>query len=141
VYAPLGHNFVRTMRRLGAERNELRVVYDQVGAPTYARDLAAALLTIVDRRARGQATAGQWSDVYNFANEGVTSWYDFALSILEDSGIDCRVEPILSAGFPTPAQRPPFSLLNKDKIKAAFGLSIPHWRESLRHCLGRMEGL
>jgi dTDP-4-dehydrorhamnose reductase len=134
VYSSFGHNFVKTMQRLGRERDELRVVFDQVGAPTYARDLARMILhTLADEGLRKN------QGVYNFCNHGVTSWYDFALAIHEISGIQCRVVPILSAEYPTPASRPPYSVLDKSKFERDFGLPIPHWREALRECLGKME--
>ncbi len=138
VYSPFGHNFVKTMLRLGRERPVVRVVYDQIGAPTYARDLARALLTIVERAEAGQAPADAWGQVYHYANEGVCSWYDFAMAIFERCCIQCPVEPIESVDFPTPAPRPPFSVLNKDKIKDRFQLQIPHWRDSLQDCLERL---
>lgn len=132
IYGISGQNFVKTMLRLGRERGQLRVVYDQVGAPTYAADLARALLIIVEQIDRGLAG---WPGIYNYANEGVTSWYDFSKAIFEISGTECRVEPVLSRDFPTPAKRPHFSVLDKEKIKSTFGLDIPQWRESLHRCL------
>lgn len=129
VYSSYGHNFVKTMLRLGRERPELRIVYDQIGTPTYARDLAAASLQLLAAPPAG-------GGVYNFANEGVTSWYDFALATFELAGITaCRVVPIESADYPTPARRPHYSVLNKSRIKQAFGLRLPHWREALGRCL------
>lgn len=132
VYAAEGHNFVNTMLRLGRERSELRVVFDQVGTPTFAPDLAAAVLDILSRVAGGTLPASALEGIFHYSNEGVASWYDFALAVFEYSGINCRVIPIESADYPTPAQRPPYSVLNKSKIKTTFGLQIPHWRESLR---------
>ncbi|MCB9353607.1 MAG: dTDP-4-dehydrorhamnose reductase [Lewinellaceae bacterium] len=130
VYSPFGANFVKTMLRLGTERSELKVVFDQIGTPTYAPDLAAAILSIIK-----QSEKTSFSGIWHYSNEGVTSWYDFARAIFEIRGIDCRVRPIVTAEYPTPAARPPFSVLNKAKIKDAFGLEIPHWRESLQQCL------
>ena len=139
LYAHHSHNFVRTMLRLGAERPELNVVYDQVGTPTYAPDLAAAVLNIIrlveEKTVARESLAGIW----HYSNEGVTSWYDFALAIMELRGLSCRVNPIETKDFPLPAARPPFSVLNKAKIKTTFGLDIPHWRESLVRCLAQME--
>lgn len=135
VYAEFGHNFVQTMLRLGRERDQLRVVFDQVGSPTYAPDLARGVLEILRKAERKEVALEALNDIYNYSNEGVASWYDFALAIFELTEIDCQVEPIETRDFPTPAQRPPFSLLNKAKIKDTFGLAIPHWRESLRICL------
>jgi dTDP-4-dehydrorhamnose reductase len=132
VYSYFGHNFVKTMLRLGRERGQLRVVFDQIGSPTYARDLAEAMLRMVENA----STPG---GVYHYSNEGVCSWYDFAHAIFEMGGVECRVEPIRSTEFPTPAKRPPFSLLDKSKTKRAFDLDVPYWRDSLRHCLSRLE--
>lgn len=138
LYSIYGHNFVKSMLRLGKEREELAVVFDQVGAPTYARDLARALLDIIHQRAEGKVDSQSWSNIYHYANEGVASWYDFALAVFERCGIHCTVHPILSKDFPTPARRPTYSLLDKSKIKETFNLSIPHWRDSLQDCLERM---
>jgi dTDP-4-dehydrorhamnose reductase len=135
VYAAHGHNFVNTMLRLGAERPELRVVFDQIGTPTYAPDLAAGALHIIQKMDRQALDSGAFSGIWHYSNEGVCSWYDFAKAIFEHQKIPCRVVPIESKDFPTPAQRPPFSVLNKGKIKAAFGLDIPHWQDSLKECL------
>lgn len=131
VYSPYGHNFLRSMLRLGRERAQLRVVYDQVGSPTAADDLAAASLQM--------ALAGARAGVYNYSHEGVCSWYDFAAAIFELAGIDTELLPIESADFPTPARRPSFSVLNKAKIKQDFGLHIPHWREGVRRVLNELE--
>lgn len=133
VYSSFGKNFVKTMRRLGAERTDLGVVFDQVGTPTYAADLAAAIVAILP-----QMTPGM-KEVYHYSNEGVTSWYDFAVAIMEESGLSCAVRPIESAEYPTRAVRPSFSVLNKAKIKKAFGLSIPHWRDGLKRCVKKLE--
>lgn len=138
VYAPFGHNFVRTMLRLGSERPELQVVYDQVGTPTYAPDLAKAVLTILRQLQEGQIRPEHLKGVWHYANEGVTSWYDFAQAIFDMRDLPCKVNPILSLQYPTPAERPLYSVLNKAKIKSAFGLHIPHWRESLAVCLAAM---
>ena len=132
VYSSFGKNFVKTMRRLGAERDSLGVVFDQVGTPTYAADLASAIVAMLPQIAPGM------KDVYHYSNEGVTSWYDFAVAIMEESGLSCAVRPIESADYPTRAARPAFSVLNKAKIKKDFGLSIPHWRDGLKRCLTAM---
>jgi len=134
VYSSYGRNFVKTMARLGTERDQLRIVYDQVGAPTYARDLAQAIFRLIKN--------GEYSKkpgTYNYSNEGVTSWYDFALSIFTWLDIDCQVEPIRSAEYPTPAKRPTYSVLDKQLFKDTFDQAIPHWQESLWACLD--EGL
>lgn len=135
VFSSFGHNFVKTMLRLGQERPELRVVCDQIGTPTYARHLALALLMAIASAESGAIDRDLLRGVYHFSNEGVASWYDFALAIFEMSGLSCAVLPIETSEYPTPARRPPYSVLNKSKWKTAFGQSIPHWREGLRECL------
>ncbi len=132
VYSAFGSNFVKTMRRLGAERESLGVVFDQVGTPTYAADLAAAIVAVLP-----QITPGT-KEIYHFSNEGVTSWYDFACAIMEMSGLPCTVRPIESVEYPTRAARPAYSVLNKAKIRRDFGLPIPHWREALKRCLSEL---
>lgn len=135
VYSPYGNNFVKTMLRLGRERTHLSVVADQIGSPTYAPDLAAAVLQIIQQVEAGALPKASIAGVWHYANEGVASWYDFAASIFELSNIPCQVRPIATEEYPTPARRPPFSVLDKSKIKAAFGLEISHWRERLKACL------
>ncbi len=129
VYSVYGNNFVKTMRRLGAERSELNVVADQVGTPTNARDLAKCILDIVPVLKNSQ------TELYHFSNEGVCSWYDFAVAIMEISGLDCQVNPIPSSQYPTPVKRPFYSVLDKGKIKRDFGIQVVHWRTSLQRCL------
>jgi dTDP-4-dehydrorhamnose reductase len=135
VFSSFGHNFVKTMLRLGKERPELRVVCDQIGTPTYARHLALALLRAIASAESGAIDRDLLRGIYHFSNEGVASWYDFALAIFEMSGLSCVVLPIETSEYPTPARRPPYSVLNKTKWKMTFGQSIPHWREGLRECL------
>ncbi len=135
VYSSFGNNFVKTMLRLSQERAELKVIYDQVGSPTYARDLAFFILTALHKIEKGDLQIATVSGIYNFSNEGVTSWYDFAKNIFEIKNISCKVSPIRSADFPTAATRPPFSLMDKSKLKAAFGVEIPYWKDSLLECL------
>ena len=135
VYSSFGHNFVKTMLRLGQERDQLNVVFDQIGTPTYARDLAKAILEIIQQVEQQEVPANQLRGIFHYSNEGVTSWYDFAVAIFKLEQINCRVNPIESKDYPTPAQRPPFSLLNKAKIKSSFNLEIPHWEASLQNCL------
>ena len=132
VYSSFGNNFVKTMLRLGAERDELGIIYDQIGSPTYARDLAAAMLRLTESDAFFQ------SGIYHYSNEGVCSWYDFAHAIFEMSGTEVNLRPILTTQYPTPAERPPFSLLAKEKFRATFDMQIPYWRDSLRRCLGEL---
>lgn len=133
VYSAFGNNFVKTMLRLGRERDELGVVFDQVGSPTYARDIARAVLDLLGRLKNGG------TQIYHYSNEGVCSWYDFAKAIFELSATGCRVNPIETKAYPTPAPRPHYSVLNKTKIKAAFGMDIPYWRDSLKECLDAMK--
>jgi dTDP-4-dehydrorhamnose reductase len=130
VYSAHGNNFVKTMLKLGRERGHLRIVYDQIGAPTYAKDLALlALQVLSDEKHRTQ------KGIYNYCNQGVTSWYDFALAIFEYGNVACTADPILSVEYPTPAARPPYSVLDKGKFTADFGLHIRHWRVALQECL------
>lgn len=129
VYSSFGNNFVKTMLRLGKERDQLSVIFDQIGSPTYARDLARAMLSIITQNVE------PFRGIYHYSNEGVCSWYDFAHAIFELQDLDCQLLPIETSEYPTPAQRPAFSLLNKQKIKTTFGLEIPHWRDSLTACL------
>ena len=132
LYSTFGHNFVKTMIRLGMERKEIGVVADQVGTPTYARDLASALLTIVEK--------GIKPGVYHYTNEGVASWYDFTKAIHRIYGIQgCNVKPLHTDEYPTPAKRPHYSILDKTKIKKTFGIEIPHWEESLKDCIEMLE--
>lgn len=133
VYSSFGNNFVKTMLRLGRKLEQLRVIYDQIGTPTYARDLAAAILHIIKQIE--QKKVSNFGGIYHYSNEGVTSWYDFALSIFEIKNIDIEVHPIETKDYPTPATRPHFSVMNKEKIRTAFDLQIPHWRKSLIDCL------
>ena len=135
LYSLYGQNFLITMLRLGAERPAIGVVFDQVGTPTYAPDLAAAVLQIIQKVENGQVERALIAGIWHYSNEGVTSWYDFAKAIFEIKKLPCRVNAIESKDFPTPVERPPYSVLNKGKIKEAFGLEIPWWRESLNKCL------
>lgn len=132
VFDARSRNFVTTMRRLGAERDRLGVVADQVGSPTAAADLAAALLAMVASERLGECTGG----IYHYANAGVCSWYDFAHAIMAEAGLHCEVEPITTTDYPTPAARPAYSVLDTRKIRRDFGLRIPHWRDSLARVLG-----
>lgn len=132
VYSEFGKNFVKTMLKLMSEREELSVVSDQVGSPTYAADLAAAILHII--------SSGKWqAGIYNYSNEGVISWYDFAVAIKELAGSNCKVNAIPTSAYPTPAKRPAYSVLDKSKIMATFDLPIPGWKKSLVTCLKRIK--
>lgn len=140
VYSALGQNFVKTMLRLGQERPSINVVADQIGSPTYAPDLATTVLQIVEKVEQGIVAGDSLPGIWHYSNEGVASWYDFAVAIFDLRRIPCHVTPIETKDYPTPAQRPPFSVLNKAKIKAAFQVEIPHWRKSLEKCLAELVG-
>lgn len=135
VYSPFGNNFVKTMLRLGSERDFLSVVFDQIGTPTYAPDLAATVLQLIEKTHLTQIPVEHLTGIWHYSNEGVASWYDFAQAVFDIRGLPCRLFPIETKDYPTPAERPPFSVLNKAKIKTRLGVSIPHWRESLVRCL------
>lgn len=131
LYSEYANNFVKTMLRLGRERDELRVIWDQAGTPTYAIDLAGCLLTIIEQQ-------NQQYGIYHYSNEGLTSWYDFAVAIFELGKVDVRTVPIRTAEYPTKATRPAYSVMDKSSVKKALNISIPHWRESLQTCMGRL---
>ncbi len=131
LYSEYGNNFVKTMLKLGADRDELNIIADQIGTPTYAIDLAQAILTVIES---GKTAYG----VYHYSNEGVASWYDFAKSIFDLSGTAVKLLPIPTSKYPTRAVRPKFSVMDKTKIKETFSLEIPHWRDSLCVCVNRL---
>mgnify|MGYP000148084030 FL=1 len=131
LYSEYGNNFMKTVLRLGKERDELRFIFDQVGTPTYAGDLAVAMLAVLERAEAGKFIPG----IYHFSDEGVCSWYDFTVKILQIAGMNNRVIPIETKDYPTPASRPHYSVLNKGKIKSTYGLTIPHWETSLAYCM------
>lgn len=135
LYSTTGHNFVKTMLKLGRENKEIRVVSDQVGTPTYASDLAEAIVGILRSR--------QWTPgIFHFTDEGVCSWYDFSKAIFRYAGIrNCKVIPINTEDYPTAAVRPPYSVLDKTTIKKTYGIEIPHWEESLALCIARLSAL
>ncbi|MGJ0335437.1 dTDP-4-dehydrorhamnose reductase [Aliarcobacter cryaerophilus] len=132
VYSYYGNNFVKTMLRLGKEKEELGVIFDQVGTPTYAKDLAITILDIIPQ------IDNEKVEIYNYSNEGVLSWYDFAKEIMKMAKLNCKINPIETYQYPTPAKRPHFSLLNKSKIKSKFNLEIPYWKDGLDDCLKRL---
>ncbi len=133
LYSRFGNNFVKTMIRLGEEKDSLRVVFDQIGTPTFAGDLATAVLEIIRKSEQDEE---HWiPGIYHYSNEGVCSWYDFAIAIHRFAGISCHVEPVESKDFITLASRPHFSVLNKAKIRGTFGMTIPYWRDSLEKCI------
>ncbi|MCW5906979.1 MAG: dTDP-4-dehydrorhamnose reductase [Chitinophagales bacterium] len=132
VYSSFGNNFVKTILRLCKERDSLNVVSDQIGSPTYARDLAAAILNIVQRE--------KWvSGLFHYSNEGVASWYDFAIAIRDYAELKTSINPIETSQYPTPAVRPKYSVLNKRKFKETFGIAIPYWRDSLKQCVNLLK--
>lgn len=131
LYSTFGNNFVKTMLRLGRERDRLGVVFDQIGTPTYARDLARAIQTAIDQ--------GVVPGIYHFSNEGVCSWYDFTVAIHRLAGIStCHVSPLHTGEYPAKAPRPAYSVLDKTKIKRTYGIVIPHWEESLQECVEKL---
>ncbi|MCH9740755.1 MAG: dTDP-4-dehydrorhamnose reductase [Epsilonproteobacteria bacterium] len=129
VYSSFGANFVKTMLRLGREKESLGVIFDQIGTPTYARDLAKTILEILPK------IENKTIEIYNYSNEGVLSWYDFAKEIMRMAKLDCTINPIETRAYPTPAKRPHYSILNKSKIKDKFNITIPFWKDSLDECL------
>ena len=133
LYSSFGNNFVKTIIRLGREKSELGVIFDQIGTPTYARDLAVAIFAAIDK--------GIVPGIYHYSNEGVISWYDFAKAVHRMAGITtCRVRPLHTSEYPTPAARPHFSVLDKTKIKQTYALDIPYWEESLAECILQLLG-
>ena len=131
LYSTFGNNFVKTMIRLGKEKPELGVIFDQIGTPTYARDLAVAIFAAIEQ--------GIVPGVYHFSNEGVISWYDFTKAIHRIAGITtCHVRPLHTSEYPTPAKRPHYSVLDKTKIKSVYGIEIPYWEESLQACIAKL---
>ena len=131
LYSTFGNNFVKTMIRLGQEKPELGVIFDQIGTPTYAGDLAAAIMAAINH--------GIVPGIYHFSNEGVISWYDFTKAIHRIAGItSCHVKPLHTAEYPTPAARPHYSVLDKTKIKQTYGIEIPYWEESLEKCVAKL---
>lgn len=136
LYSEYGRNFCRTMMKLTAEKPQVNVVFDQTGTPTYALDLAQAITTILERESwRGN------TGIYNYSNEGVCSWYDFAMTIRKMAGHEaCQINPCHSSEYPSPVKRPAYSVLDKSKFKQTFHLSIPHWAESLLKCVNNLKG-
>jgi len=133
LYSPYGRNFVKTMFRLTEERDSLKVVFDQIGTPTYAHDLATLIAAIIDNDRLGD------TGIYHFSNEGAISWYDFAKAISETGGTICDIQPCHTEEYPSKAQRPRFSVLDKTKVKDTFGITVPYWRDSLVDCIKRIK--
>jgi len=130
LYSEFGHNFLKTMIKYGKEKEELRVVFDQIGTPTYASSLARGILHMLHSDVEIEG-----NQIYHYSNEGVCSWYDFAKEIMEEAQINCKILPIESTDYPLPAPRPFYSVLNKAKIKKEFGISIPYWRDDMKECI------
>jgi dTDP-4-dehydrorhamnose reductase len=137
LYSSYGNNFVKTMLRLGNEKENLGVIFDQVGTPTYARDLAKTCLEILT--GVNSAKISKNGNLYHYSNEGVASWYDFAISIMELGGKNCKVNPIQTKDYPTLAKRPQYSVLNKSEIKTDFKIEIRYWRDSLKECIEKIK--
>ncbi|WP_298948322.1 dTDP-4-dehydrorhamnose reductase [uncultured Polaribacter sp.] len=136
LYSAYGNNFVKTMIRLGSEKEKLNVIFDQIGSPTYAGDLANTCLVILSNEQNRIDKAGK---VYHFSNEGVASWYDFATAVMKINKLDCEVLPLETKDYPTLAKRPHYSVLNKTKIKKNFKITIPYWRDSLEKCIQKLN--
>jgi len=137
LYSVYGNNFVKTMLRLGNEKKSIQVVSDQKGTPTYAKDLAKMCLDILSDAS--STNLSKKGSLYHYSNEGVTSWYDFSVAIMELGNIDCKVIPIETKDYPTQARRPLYSVLDKSKIKSDFKVTIPHWRDSLANCIKKIN--
>ena len=137
LYSAYGNNFVKTMLRLGNERDELGVIFDQVGTPTNAFDLAKTCLEILSYNK--ETNINSKGSLYHFSNEGVASWYDFSIAIMTLGKVNCHVKPIETKDYPTPAKRPHFSVLNKSKIKNDFKIEIPYWKDSLKDCIEKIK--
>jgi dTDP-4-dehydrorhamnose reductase len=141
VYSSVGNNFVKTMLRLMKERESIQVVSDQLGCPTYAGDLAAAIMQIIEQANENTELLNQQgasAHIFNYSNQGVINWYQFALAIKELSGSSCAVDPILSSQYPTPAKRPQYSVMDTSKIQQTFHLAIPYWKDSLIKCISKL---
>ena len=133
LYSSFGNNFVKTIIRHAAEKESLRVVFDQTGTPTYAADLAGSIMNIISGVIRNQIAMN--AGIYNYSNEGVCTWYDFAVEIIHEADLSCIVNPVLTRDYQSVARRPAYSVMDKNKIKENYGLSIPHWRTSLKSCM------
>ena len=135
LYSSYGNNFVKTISKYAKERNELSIVFDQIGCPTFAGDLAKSILEIIEFSEKNEFKKG----IYHFSNEGVCSWYDFTKEIVKMSKIDCKINPIRTSQYPTPAVRPAYSVFDKSKIKSTFKITVPFWKDSLKKCLTILE--
>jgi len=137
LYSTFRHNFVKTIIKNASEKRSLNVVFDQTGTPTYAADLAETVVNLISGVIRNQIAFN--AGIYHYSNEGVCSWYDFAVEIVKETGLDCKIYPVLSKEYPTVAQRPFYTVLDKKKIKENYNINIPHWRTSLRKCIKHLE--
>ena len=137
LYSSYGNNFTKTMLRLGGEKESLNVICDQVGTPTYAKNLAKICLEILS--GNYSSNISEKGNLYHYSNEGVASWYDFAISIMELAELNCKVKPIHTKDYPTLAKRPQYSVLNKTKIKEDFKMDIPYWKDSLKECISKLK--
>lgn len=137
LYSSYGNNFVKTMHSLGKKKNSLSVISDQIGTPTYTRDLAKVCLDIIS--ISDSERISNKGKVYHYSNEGVASWYDFTVTIMELSGFNCKVEAIQTVDYPTSAKRPQYSVLDKTKIKKDFKIEIPYWKDSLKECINKLK--
>ena len=138
VYSSYGNNFVKTMLKLAKEKDELNVIFDQIGTPTYAKHLAKTILDIIPKLGTANSFGADNVQIYNYSNEGVLSWYDFAKEIMKMAKLNCKINPIETHQYPTPAKRPHYSLLNKSKIKSTFNIEIPYWKDGLDECLRKI---
>ena len=133
LYSKWGNNFVKTMQKLTLEKDSLSVIFDQIGSPTYAKDLAHAISLIIERNMLNQ------QGIYHYSNEGVCSWFDFAKEICELSGHNCNITPIHSQDYPSKVTRPHYSVLDKTKFKETFGIPVPYWKDSLKKCINELK--
>lgn len=139
VYSSYGKNFVKTMLKLMSEKNEINVVNDQYGSPTYAADLAGVIVQIIEKLQTPDSRLLTSDCIYHYSNEGVITWYDFALAIKELAGLSCAIHPITTAQYPTPAKRPAYSVLDKTKIQQTFGIELKDWKQSLAECIDKIK--
>ena len=137
LYSTFRNNFVKTIIKNASEKRSLNVVFDQTGTPTYAADLAETVVNLISGVIRNQIAFN--AGIYHYSNEGVCSWYDFAEEIVKETGLDCKIYPVLSKEYPTVAQRPFYTVLDKKKIKENYNINIPHWRTSLKKCIKHLE--
>lgn len=137
LYSSFGNNFVKTMLRLGKEKDTVDVVFDQTGTPTYAADLAGAIMHIISGVIRNQLAF--YPGIYNYSDEGACTWFDFAVEIMKEAGLECKVRPVLSSEFIQAAKRPSYSVMSKAKIRENYNIEIPHWRQSLKKCMEKLR--